>query len=74
MPKLSTNVLVSDMLKRIKSKLSLQWSGRHRIVDVLSDYTLIIEHLVIRNDVEVHVSRLRLYCDAFLDATEDLVQ
>ena len=66
-------VLVSNVLKRSKRKLSVRWTGPHHIVETLSDYIYVVEHLVTHIRTEVHCSRLRFYCDASLNITQELV-
>jgi hypothetical protein len=67
-------ILVSNVLKRSKSKLSVRWSGPHRIAKVYSDHVFMVEHLVTGICSDVHGSRLRFYCDSSLHITEELVE
>jgi len=65
-------VLVSNVLKRSRPKLSVRWSGPHRIVEVFSDHIFAIQHLITQAQTEVHSSRLRFYGDSSLNISEDL--
>jgi transposase InsO family protein len=69
---LTAKVLVDG--QKLPNKLSVRWTGPHRIVDVLSEHIFEVQHLITGARRQVHASRLRYYCDSKLEVTEELYE
>lgn len=46
-----------------RTKMSANWVGPRRIVQVLSDFTFKVEHLITKQTEDIHVSRIKPYAD-----------
>jgi hypothetical protein len=55
-----------------KAKLSLKWQGPARVIECRSEHIYLIENLITLERFECHAQRLRFYCDASLNLTQDL--
>jgi hypothetical protein len=55
------------------NKMSLKWRGPKRVLEAISEYDFIVEDLSSGHSTTVHGSRLRLYHNASLDVTADLL-
>jgi hypothetical protein len=51
-----------------------RWQGPYRIVDLLSDWVVEVEDLIHKKKTQVHISRIRFYCDKHLAVTTDVVE
>ena len=47
-----------------RTKMSANWVGPRRITDILSDFTVEVEHLLSQKKEIVHICRVKHYCDA----------
>ncbi|ETV90407.1 hypothetical protein H310_14810 [Aphanomyces invadans] len=65
-------VLLGKVVK-FPNKLALNWRGPYRVSRIESDYVMEIQQLVEPFATSVHhASRLKYFCDAALDVTDDL--
>ena len=48
------------------------WTGPYRVIECLSDWEFVIQHLVSGEKHSAHSSRLKYYCDKDLNVTADL--
>ncbi|KAE9037711.1 hypothetical protein PR002_g6407 [Phytophthora rubi] len=65
-------VLWSRVDSRLQgSKLLVRWVGPFRVVEA-RQHSFIIDHLITKDKVEVHGSRLKFYCDSSLNVTAEL--
>jgi hypothetical protein len=67
-------VSMTDDQLRSTPKPLRRWQGPFRIVGFQSEWVLQVEDLIHRKKVDVHISRVRFYCDKHLDVTDDLIQ
>lgn len=49
-----------------RTKMSANWVGPRRVIQVMSDFTFKVEHLVSQETEVVHVSRIKHYADALI--------
>ncbi|KAG6618434.1 uncharacterized protein IUM83_01443 [Phytophthora cinnamomi] len=65
-------VLWSRVDSRLQgNKLLVRWVGPFRVLEA-RQHSFIVEHLITKDKVEVHGSRLKCYCDSSLDVTAEL--
>ncbi|OWZ05895.1 LOW QUALITY PROTEIN: hypothetical protein PHMEG_00021933 [Phytophthora megakarya] len=65
-------VLWSRVDSRLQgSKLLVRWVGPFRVVEA-RQHSFIVQHLITKDKVEVHGSRLKFYCDSSLNVTAEL--
>ncbi|OWZ10045.1 hypothetical protein PHMEG_00017166 [Phytophthora megakarya] len=57
--------------RRQGSKLLVHWVGPFRVVEA-RQHSFIVEHLITKDEVEEHGSRLKFYCDSSLNVTAAL--
>jgi hypothetical protein len=50
----------------------LRWTGPYRVLECMSDWEFVIQHLVTNEKFSAHCSRLKYYCDKDLNVTADL--
>jgi len=65
-------VLVGVPEKRHGQKLSLNWRGPYRVVDLLNGYVFQVENIVTKERQQVHGDRLQFYADNKLNVTEEI--
>lgn len=65
-------VLVGVPEKKHGQKLSLNWRGPYRVVDLLNGYIFEVENIITNNRQQVHGDRLQFYADNRLNITEDI--
>ena len=72
------NFVVGDYVLRgvragqIRSKLALRWTGPYRVVQVLSDFVFVLEHLLNGERAEVHGTRIILFRNSAFEVTEEV--
>ena len=66
-------VLRSRVDEKLANKLLVTWCGPYRVVEANEFDAFTIEHLVTRNYMCVHASRLKFYHDASLNVTQELI-
>jgi hypothetical protein len=49
-----------------------RWTGPYRVLECISDWEFVIQHLVTNDKFSAHCSRLKYYCDKDLNVTADL--
>eukprot|EP00918_Siedleckia_nematoides_P078898 GHVU01172719.1.p1 GENE.GHVU01172719.1~~GHVU01172719.1.p1 ORF type:complete len:485 (+),score=86.62 GHVU01172719.1:34-1455(+) len=57
-------VLVARAQHKEGEKLSVRWKGPMRIITTVSDFIYTVEDLVDHHKRDVHISRMKKYCDA----------
>ena len=57
-----------------RTKMSANWVGPRRIVQILSDFIVRVEHLLTEETEDVHVSRIRLYADSLVGTEVQMKQ
>lgn len=65
------NPIVGDYVvvartKGPRTKMSANWVGPRRIVQILSDFIVKVEHLLTKETEDLHVSRVRHYADSLV--------
>lgn len=50
-----------------RTKISAEWVGPRRIVSILNNFTIKVEHLLTQKIVVVHIFRVQHYLDSCLD-------
>lgn len=65
------NPIVGDYVvvartKGPRTKMSANWVGPRRVVEVLSDFIIRVEHLINKDTEDLHVSRVKPYADALV--------
>ena len=63
------NPIVGDYVvvartKGPRTKMSANWVGPRRVIQILSDFIVRVEHLLTKDTEDIHVSRIRHYADA----------
>jgi hypothetical protein len=66
-------VLVAKRDLHSGDKLTLRWRGPHRVVGTISDHVYDVEDFLTGKITPVHASRLRLYSDAALEVSAELL-
>ena len=66
-------VLRSRVDEKLANKLLVTWCGPYRVVEANEFCAFTIEHLVTRNRMCVHASRLKFYHDASLNVTQEMI-
>ena len=56
-----------------KSKLALRWTGPYSVVQVLSDFIFVLEHLLSGERTEVHGTQIILFRNSSFEVTEEVV-
>jgi hypothetical protein len=67
-------VSMTDEQYRSAPKPLRRWQGPFRVTKLVSEWVLEVEDLIHRKTSEVHISRVRFYCDRYLDVTADMVE
>jgi hypothetical protein len=67
-------VLVALEPTRSCDKLSVWWRGPYHVVGFISDWIYEVEDLIDGTRMEVHVTRLKLYCDSSLNISSVLTE
>jgi hypothetical protein len=68
-------VLVAKIQKVFRDKLSLNWNGPYRIIEVISNHLFRVESLLDTKDTKVvHSQRLKFYHDESLRLTEHILR
>jgi hypothetical protein len=65
-------VLRGVLLRHQHPKLALCWVGPYRIVQVLTDFIFILQHLVTGEKCEVHGSRVLYFRNSDYDVTKEI--
>ena len=54
--------------------MSANWVGPRRIKQALSDFTFRVEHLVTKEEEDIHVSRIKPYADALVGTPAQMTE
>jgi hypothetical protein len=65
-------VLVGVPEKKARQKLSLNWRGPYRVVDLLSGYVFEVENIITTARQQVHGDRMQFYADDMLNISEEI--
>ena len=71
---LSCNLNVGDYVvvartRGPRTKMSANWVGPRRIVQVLKDYIYRVQHFITQETEEIHISRINRYADSLIGTT-----